>query len=80
MGKREFNNTWLKRTDSNDHCVGLWCVKKDDNTATCTLCQKDINIAYMGFGALNQHVDGRGTKDLEVACQNQKQRKKLLFI
>ena len=21
------------------------------------LCQKDINIAYMGFGALNQHVE-----------------------
>ena len=51
MGKRHFNNSWLEKTDSNGHA------KKDDNTATCILCQKDINIAYMGFGALNQHEE-----------------------
>ena len=45
------------KTDSNGHCVSLWCVKKDEKTATCTLCQKDINIVHMGFGALNQHVE-----------------------
>ena len=48
MGKRHFNNSWLEKTDSNGHCVNLWCVKKDENTATCIFCQKDINIAYMG--------------------------------
>ena len=35
----------------------LWCVQKDDYTATSTLCKKDINVEYMGFGALNQHAE-----------------------
>ena len=35
----------------------LWCIKKDDHTATCTLCRKDINVEYMGFGALDKHAE-----------------------
>ena len=31
--------------------------KKDEFTATCKLCKKDINVAYMGFGALKQHSE-----------------------
>lgn len=57
MGKRQFSSAWLEKTDSNNHCINLWCVKKDEFTATCTLCNKDINVEYMGFGALRQHAE-----------------------
>ena len=79
MGKGQFNNTWLERTDSNDHCVGLWCVKKDENTATCTLCQKDINITYMGFGALNQHVEKQRHKGFAGHLSKSKTEEKTTF-
>ena len=29
--------------------------KKDELTATCKLCNKDITVAHMGFGALKQN-------------------------
>ena len=57
MGKRHFNAEWLDRTDSNSHLLHYWCEKKDEFTATCKLCKKDINVAYMGFGALMQHSE-----------------------
>ena len=56
MGKRRFNTEWLEKIDSNGHMVKVWCIKKDEHTATCTLCHKDINVEHMGFGALKQHV------------------------
>ena len=52
MGKRRFNTEWLEKIDSNGHMVKVWCIKKDEHTATCTLCHKDINVEHMGFGAL----------------------------
>ena len=61
MGKRHFNAEWLDRTDSNSHLLRYWCEKKDEFTATCKLCKKDINVAYMGFGALKQHSEKRYT-------------------
>ena len=56
MGKRRFNTEWLEKIDSNGHMVEVWCIKKDEHTATCTLWHKDINVEHMGFGALKQHV------------------------
>ena len=56
MGKRRFNTEWLEKIDSNSHMVKVWCIKKDEHRATCTLCHKDINVEHMGFGALKQHV------------------------
>ena len=46
-----------KKMDSNNHCINPGCVKKDEFTATCTLCNKDINVEYMGFEALKQHAE-----------------------
>ena len=48
-------NGWRK-IDSNGHMVKVWFIKKDEHTATCTLCHKDINVEHMGFGALKQHA------------------------
>ena len=56
MGKRRFNTEWLEKIDLNGHMVKVWCIKKDEHTATCTLCHKDINVEHMGSGALKQHV------------------------
>ena len=56
MGKRRFNTEWLEKIDSNGHMVKVWYIKKDEHTATCTLCHKDINVEHMGFGALKLHV------------------------
>ena len=56
MGKRRFSTEWLEKIDSNGHMVEVGCIKKDEHTATCTLCHKDINVEQMGFGALKQHV------------------------
>ena len=32
-------------------------MKKDEFTATCAFCNKDINVEYIGFGALKQHAE-----------------------
>ena len=57
MGKGHFNNTWLDKVDSNNHMVHLWFMKKDQRTATCKICKKDINIESMGFAVLKQHLE-----------------------
>ena len=49
MGKRHFNNSWLEKTDSNGYCVNLWCVKKDENTATCTLLSEGYKYCIHGI-------------------------------
>ena len=76
MGKRHFNAEWLDRTDSNSHLLCYLCEKKDDFTATYKLCKKDINVAYMGFGALKQHSEKKihigFTTHLEEAKKNRK--------
>ena len=46
-------NGWIKLT-KNNHLVHYWCERMDEFTATCKLCNKDINVAYMGFGALSK--------------------------
>ena len=35
----------------------FWYVKKERFTTTCKLCNKDINVAHMAFGALKQHSE-----------------------
>ena len=57
MGKRHFNAEWLDITDTTSHLLCYWCEEKDEFTATCKLCKKYINVAYMGFGALKQHSE-----------------------
>ena len=54
MGKRHFNEEWLDNPDANGQAISLWCIKKDNFTATCKLCDTHINIAYMGYYALKQ--------------------------
>ena len=66
MGKRCFNNAWLDKVDANNQVKSLWCMKKDDYTATCKLCCKDISTESMGFSALKQHSEKQ--KHRGVAC------------
>ena len=51
MGKRHFNEEWLDKPDANGQAISLWCIKKDNFTATCKLCNTHINIAHMGYSA-----------------------------
>ena len=43
-------NGWIKVTQA----INLYvlCVKKDEFTATCKVCDKDINVVHMGFGTM----------------------------
>ena len=57
MGKRHFNEEWLSKPDSNSQAISSWCVKKDYFTATCKLCNTDINIAHMGYSVVTQYSE-----------------------
>ena len=57
MGKRCFNNAWLDKVDAKNQVICLWCMKKDDDTASCKLCSKDISTESMGFSAWKQHSE-----------------------
>ena len=50
-------NGWIKLTQS---MFILWYVEKDEFTATHKPCNKDINVAHIGFRALKQHSE-KGT-------------------
>ena len=62
MGKRHFNENWLDKPDANGQAISLWCIKKDNFTSTCKLCNTHINIAYMGYSALKQHSEKKKHK------------------
>ena len=55
MRKQRFNTDWLNKIDSNGNLVHKWCMQKDDYTATCTLCHKDINVEHMGLSVVKHH-------------------------
>ena len=79
MGKRHFNAEWLVKTDSTNHLVCYWCETKDEFTAMYELCNKEINVAYIGFGALKQHSekgDTGFTTQLEEGKQTGRVKKK----
>ena len=73
MGKRHFIAEWLDKTHSNNHLVCYWCERKDKFTETCKLCNKDINVAYMGFGALKQHSEKRRHMGFTTKLEEAKQ-------
>ena len=76
MGKRYFNEKWLSKPDSNGQAISLWCVKKDDFTATCKLCNTDINIAHMGCSALTQHSEKKKHKGFSLPLEKVKDHEK----
>ena len=45
-------------------------MKKDEFTATCTLCNKDINVKYIGFGALKQCAEKQKHKGFAYHLSN----------
>ena len=62
MGKRHFNEEWLDKPDTKGQAISLWCIKKDNFTATCKLCNTHINIAHMGYSALKQYSEKKKHK------------------
>lgn len=66
MTKRQFKSEWLAKLDSNNQQVNVWCTKKDDFTALCKLCESDISVAHMGFGALKQHSQKERHKSFAI--------------
>ena len=49
-----FSNLWLQTKEY----LG-WVQKKNESTAYCTYCAKDINISNMGEAALVSHMEGK---------------------
>ena len=56
--KTKFNNSWLKKKDSNGHLLEWWCKSHDSDKfkAVCKLCDKEIQVANNGCFALMQHA------------------------
>ena len=77
MGKRHFNEEWLDKPDANGEAISLWCIKKDNFTATCKLCNTQINIAHMGYSALKQHSEKKKHKAFHQHSRRSKIRRKL---
>ena len=52
--KTKFNNSWLKKKDSNGHLLEWWCKSHDSDKfkAVCKLCDKEIQVANNGCFAL----------------------------
>ena len=46
MGIRCFSSAWLDKVDANNQVISLWCMKKEDYTAICKLCYKDISTVH----------------------------------
>ena len=77
MGKRHFNEEQLDKPDSNGQAISLWCIKKDNFTATCRLCNTDINITHMGYSALKQHSEKKKHKGFSSTLQKVKDKEKV---
>ena len=77
MGKRHFNDEWLDKPDANGQVISLWCIKKDNFTATCKLCNTYINIAHMGYSALKQHSEKKKHKCFSSTLQKVKDQGKI---
>ena len=77
MGKRHFNEEWLDKPDANGQAISLWSIKKDNFTATCKLCDTHINIAYMGYSALEQHSEMKKHKGFSSTLQMVKDKEKV---
>ena len=56
--KTKFNNSWLKKKDSNGHLLEWWCKSHDSDKfkAVCKLCDKEIQVANNDCFALMQHA------------------------
>ena len=56
--KTKFNNSWLKKKDSNGHLLEWWCKSHDSDKfkAVCKLCDKEIQVANNGCFALMQYA------------------------
>ena len=56
--KTKFNNSWLKKKDSNGYLLEWWCKSHDSDKfkAVCKLCDKEIQVANNGCFALMQHA------------------------
>jgi hypothetical protein len=66
-----FNNLWL-----NDEKCKEWLKKIDENTANCTLCNKNFTIKYEGFFTVkkhfetNDHISNSKTRSKQNAINN----------
>ena len=77
MGKRQFNEEWLDKPDANGQAISLWCIKKDNFTATCKLCNTLINIAHVGCSTLKQNSVKKKHKGFSSILQKVKDKEKV---
>ena len=55
----------------------MWCIKKDNFTATYKLCNTHINIAHIGYSALKQHSEKKKHKGFSSTLQKVKDKEKV---
>ena len=77
MGKGHFNEEWLDKPEADGQVISLWCIKKDNFTATCKLCNTHINIAHMGYSTLKQHSEKKKHKGFSSTLQKVKDKEKV---
>ena len=83
--KTKFNNSWLKKKETNGHLLECWCKSHDSDKfkAVCKLCDKEIQVANNGCFALMQHAKQNMHKQKAVVQKFQKKPRllnKLLFL
>ena len=72
MGKCDFQEDWLQKTDLNGYIIKGWAKKHNDSEAYCNLCAKSFSIIN-GLDKFNQHAKGIKHRELctSVLAPNQ---------
>ena len=73
MGKRHFNEEWLDKPDANGQAISLWYITLQQHVNYVTL----INIAYLGYSALNQHSKMKKHKGFSLTLQKVNDKEKV---
>ncbi len=70
MPQRFFKEEWLQKIDSNGQPIGYKCEERGGIGAWCKICVKELDIQFIGFGALI-HLQQKYqsiTRIIEVLC------------
>jgi len=74
-GKNQFQDSWLSKKEYNS-----WLEKKNEYTARCELCRKDIRIDNMGETALKSHGSNPVGKHAKLLKEHNDARKCLSVL
>ena len=63
MGKCQFRDQWLQKTDELGYKISSWCAKESADSFFCKICVKSLSCSLKGFQAITQHVESKGHRD-----------------